>query len=203
MEVTVKNEDSREYDLLSCTDYYNYYGGLIAAAKSVRGSLPLALVGDASDPARIKMRSTFEEAKLVLRSRLLNPKWLAGLRRHGFKGAGEISHMMDVIYGWDATAEIIEDWMWEAAARAWALDEDLSSWIEGANPFALRNILDKLLEAASRGLWDAPDEITERLKERYLELEGRLEEFGDQAPGQSPSPASGQAPGPASEREAP
>ena len=104
MDVTVKNEDSREYDMMSCTDYYNYYGGLIVAAKTVRGALPFAVMGDSADPKRVKMRTTFEEAKHVLRSRLVNPKWLQGMKRHGYKGAGDISHMMDVVLGWDATA---------------------------------------------------------------------------------------------------
>ena len=51
MDVTVKNEDSREYDMMSCTDFYNYYGGLIAAVDTVRGEMPLALVGDRSTEA--------------------------------------------------------------------------------------------------------------------------------------------------------
>ncbi|MDR0548826.1 MAG: cobaltochelatase subunit CobN, partial [Deltaproteobacteria bacterium] len=91
MDVTVKNDDSREFDLLSCTDYYNYYGGLIVAAKSVRGSYPLTLAGDSSDPERVKTRNAKEEAKRVFRARLVNPKWLNGLKRHGYKGAGDIS----------------------------------------------------------------------------------------------------------------
>ncbi|MDR1395844.1 MAG: cobaltochelatase subunit CobN [Deltaproteobacteria bacterium] len=179
MDVTVKNEDSREFDLLSCTDYYNYYGGLIAAAKSVRGTYPLALAGDSSDPRRVRMRTAAQEARHILRSRLVNPKWLAGLKRHGYKGAGDISHMMDVLLGWDATAGIIEDWMYEKAARAWVLDAEMAAWMKEVNPYARQNILDKLLEAARRGLWQIAPEMEEELKEAYLELEGQLEEIND------------------------
>jgi cobaltochelatase CobN len=179
MDVTVKNEDSREYDLLSCTDYYNYYGGLIVAAKTVRGVYPLALTGDSSDPQRVKTRTAAQEAKRVLRTRLVNPKWLKGLMRHGYKGAGDISHMSDVLLGWDATASIIDDWMFEKAARAWVLDKEMKEWMEKVNPFARRNILDKLLEAISRGLWENPGQLEEELREEYLELEGRLEDFTD------------------------
>ncbi|MDR1920948.1 MAG: cobaltochelatase subunit CobN [Candidatus Adiutrix sp.] len=179
MDVTVKNEDSREYDMMSCTDYYNYYGGLIAAAKTVRGAYPLSLMGDGSDPGRVKVRSTHEEAKHVLRARLVNPKWLSGLKRHGYKGAGDISHMMDVLLGWDATAEVVDDWMYEKAARAYALDPDMATWMKEVNPHALQNILDKLLEAVSRGMWRADEAMEKELREAYLEIEGELEEWSD------------------------
>jgi len=176
MDVTVKNEDSREYDILSCTDYYNYYGGLITAAKVVRGELPFALVGDSSDPKRVQVRTTFEEAKHIFRSRVLNPKWIEGLKRHGYKGAGDLSKVMDIILGWDATAEVIEDFMYERFAAKYALDPDMQQWLKEVNPYALQNILDKLLEAIHRGLWQASPEMEARLKEAYLDIEGVIEE---------------------------
>jgi cobaltochelatase CobN len=177
MDVTVKNEDSREYDMMSCTDYYNYYGGMITAVKTVRGQMPVALMGDSADPKRVKMRTTFEEAKHVLRSRLVNPKWLTGMKRHGYKGAGDISHMMDVVLGWDATAEVVEDWMYEKIANAYALDAEMQEWMKSVNPFALQNILDKLLEAISRGMWNTDDDMEAQLREAYLEMEGEIEDW--------------------------
>ncbi|MBW1709127.1 MAG: cobaltochelatase subunit CobN [Deltaproteobacteria bacterium] len=177
MDVTVKNEDSREYDMMSCTDYYNYYGGLIVAAKTVRGKLPFALVGDSADPKRVKMRTTFEEAKHVLRARLTNPKWLEGMKRHGYKGAGDISHMMDVVLGWDATAEVIDDWMYKKIAEKYALDPAMQEWMKEVNPYALQNILDKLIEAISRGMWNADKDMENELREAYLEMEGEIEEL--------------------------
>ncbi|MFZ5453872.1 MAG: cobaltochelatase subunit CobN [Thermodesulfobacteriota bacterium] len=176
MDVTVKNEDSREYDMFSCTDYYNYYGGLIVAVKAVRGELPFALMGDASDPKRVKMRTTFEEAKHVFRSRLLNPKWIEGLKRHGYKGAGDLSKMMDVVLGWDATAEVVDDFMYERFADKYALDPEMQKWLKEVNPYALQNILDKLLEAINRGMWNASQEMTDKLREAYLDIEGEIEE---------------------------
>lgn len=176
MELTVKNEDTREYDMMSCTDFYNYYGGLITAVKTVRGKLPFAVVGDSADPQRIKMRTTFEEAKHVFRSRLLNPKWLEGMKRHGYKGAGDISKMMDVALGWDATAEVVDDWMYEGLADKYALDPKMKKWMKDVNPYALQNILDKLLEAISRGMWKADDDMEAELRDAYLEIEGDIEE---------------------------
>ena len=177
MDTTVKNEDSREYDMMSCTDYYNYYGGLIVAAKTVRGEAPLSFMGDSSDPSRVKMRTTQEEAKHILRARLINPKWLDGLKRHGYKGAGDISHMMDVMLGWDATAEVMDDWMYERVANKYALDQDMKDWMKEVNPYALQNILDKLLEAIKRGMWNASDDMEEALMQEYLDIEGEIEEL--------------------------
>ena len=179
MDVTVKNEDSREYDMMSCTDYYNYYGGMIVAVKTVRGHLPFALMGDSSDPKRVKMRTTNEEAKHVLRSRLVNPKWLEGMKRHGYKGAGDISHVMDIVLGWDATGEVIDDWMYEKIANTYALDPGMQEWMKEVNPYALQNILDKLLEAISRGMWQADSDMEENLRNAYLTMEGEIEEWND------------------------
>jgi cobaltochelatase CobN len=181
MDVTVKNEDSREYDMMSCTDFYNYYGGLIAASATVRGTMPFALVGDSSDPRRVLLRTTHEEAKHVLRSRLLNPKWLEGLKRHGYKGAGDISKVMDIIIGWDATAEVMEDWMYERVANRYALDPEMQKWLKEVNPYALQNILDKLLETIERGMWNATDAMRDQLRDTYLEVEGDIEEAVDSA----------------------
>ena len=179
MDVTVKNEDSREYDMMSCTDYYNYYGGMIVAVKTVRGHLPFAVMGDSSDPKRVKMRTTNEEAKHVLRSRLVNPKWLEGMKRHGYKGAGDISHVMDIVLGWDATGEVIDDWMYAEIAKTYALDPGMQEWMKEVNPYALQNILDKLLEAISRGMWQAEGDMEEQLRNAYLEMEGEIEEWND------------------------
>lgn len=182
MDVTVKNEDTREWDLLSCTDFYDYHGGLIAAATSVRGNAPLSLVGDSSDPRQVAVRSLGEETKLVLRARVLNPTWIEGLRRHGYKGAGDLSKVLDILFGWDATAGVMQDWMYERVADRYALDPDLQAWLAQVNPHALANILDKLLEAIRRGLWAASEQRTAELRAAYLAVEGDLEEAVDEDP---------------------
>lgn len=179
MDVAVKNEDSREYDMMSCTDFYNYFGGLIVASKSVRGKAPSSYVGDSSDPQRINMRSTEEEAKFIIRSRITNPKWINGMKRHGYKGASDISKMMDVILGWDATADVMEDWMYEKVAEKLALDDEIKQWMKEKNPYALHNIISKLLEAANRHMWKPKDKTHRQLMETYLEIEGEIEELTD------------------------
>jgi cobaltochelatase CobN len=176
MDVTVKNEDTREYDLYSCTDFYNYYGGLIAAVETVRGKMPFALAGDSSDPRRVVVRTTQEETRHILRSRLINPKWLEGMKRHGYKGAGDISKVMDIIIGWDATADTMEDWMYERVAARYALDPAMQEWFSEVNPYALQNIIDKLLETIQRGMWNAKEETERRLRDAYLDIEGEIED---------------------------
>jgi cobaltochelatase CobN len=176
MDVTVKNEDSREYDMYSCVDYYNYYGGLIASAGVVRGEMPLAIAGDSSDPKRVIVRTMQEETKHILRSRLLNPKWLDGMKRHGYKGAGDISFVMDIILGWDATADTMEDWMYDRVAERYALDPAMQEWFKQVNPYALQNIIDKLLETVDREMWNATDEMKDRLRDAYLDIEGEIED---------------------------
>jgi cobaltochelatase CobN len=176
MDATVKNEDTREYDMYSCTDFYNYYGGLIASAESVRGQMPFALTGDSSDPRRVVVRTTQEETKHVLRSRLLNPKWLEGMKRHGYKGAGDISKVMDIIIGWDATADTMEDWMYERVAERYALDPAIQEWFREVNPYALQNIIDKLIETIRREMWNTTEEMEDRLRDAYLDIEGDIED---------------------------
>jgi|UniRef100_A0A7C3V556 cobaltochelatase CobN len=135
MDVTVNNEDSREYDMLPCTDSYNYYGGLITAAKAIRGELPFALMGDSSNPKRVQVQTTFEEAKHIFRSRVLNPKWIEGLKRHGYKGASNLFKVMDITMGWDATGEVIEDFVHERFAAKYALDLYMQQWLKKVNPY--------------------------------------------------------------------
>ena len=117
-----------------------------------------------------------EETKHILRSRLLNPKWLEGLKRHGYKGAGDISKVLDIIIGWDATADVMEDWMYERVAQRYALDPEMQKWLKSVNPYALQNILDKLLETIQRGMWNASDPMQQQLRDAYLSVEGDIEE---------------------------
>lgn len=176
LDLTVKNEDTREYDMLDGDDFYSYHGGMIAAVKALKGELPRSYCGDSSDPDRVKTRSTVEETKHIFRARILNPKWIQSMQRHGYKGAGDISRMVDIAFGWDATAEVLEDWMYEELANKYALDKEMQEWLKKVNPHALQNITERLLEAVERGMWQASDEMKEELRDVYLEIEGWIEE---------------------------
>ncbi len=168
--------DNREYDMMDSDDFYSYHGGMIAAVRAFKGENPQAYIGDSSDPGRIKTRSTAEEAKHVFRARLLNPKWIHSMQRHGYKGAGDISRTVDIAFGWDATAEVLEDWMYEQLAQKYVLDKQVQEWLKDVNPYALQNMIERLLEAVQRGMWDAKLQMKEELQDIYLEVEGKLEE---------------------------
>jgi cobaltochelatase CobN len=175
MDMAVKNQDTREYDMLDSDDFYSYHGGMITAVRVFKGEAPRAYIGDSADPDRIKTRSTAEEAKHVFRSRILNPKWIESMKRHGYAGAADMSRMVDIAFGWDATAEVIDDWMYEALADKYALDRDMQDWLKDVNPHALQNITERLLEAIERDMWNATDEMKQELQDIYLDIEGVLE----------------------------
>ena len=174
-QVVVKNEDTREYDFLDGDDFYSYQGGMIAAVRHFSGKDPQAFSCDTSDPDRIKVRTVKEEAKHIFRARILNPKWIESMKKHGFKGAGDFSRMVDVAFGWDATANTMEDWMYEALANTYALDREMQDFFNEHNKYALHNIAERLLEAVERGMWDASEEMVDELKELMMEVEGELE----------------------------
>jgi cobaltochelatase CobN len=173
--LTVKNEESRECDILDGDDWYDVHGGMINAVKTLGGKAPRSYCGDSSDPSRVKIRSTAEETCHVFRSRLLNPKYIEGLKRHGYRGAAELSRVPDFVLGWDATVEVVEDWMYEDLAKKYVLDVDMQQWLKDVNPYALQNMTERLLEAIERGMWAASEEMKKQLQQLYLQIEGILE----------------------------
>jgi cobaltochelatase CobN len=176
-EVAVKNVDNREHDLFDSDDYFQYHGGMIAAVRALTGRSPKGFIGDSADPSRPRTRSLSEEARRVFRSRVANPKWIEAMQRHGYKGAFELSATVDYLFGYDATAGVVEGWMYRDVTQKYVLDEKVRDFMQESNPWALRAIAERLLEAAERGLWSEPDpEDLEALKAAYLENEGMLEE---------------------------
>ena len=179
IDVTVKNQDSREYDILDGDDWYDAHGGMISAVKTFKGEAPRSYCGDSSDPNRVKLRSTAEETKYVFRSRLLNPKWIESVKRHDYQGAGDLSRTVDFVFGWDATVEVVKDWMYEELAEKYVLDLEMQKWLKEVNPFALQNMVERFLEAIERGMWQATEEMKKQLQKLYLDIEGLLEGAGE------------------------
>jgi cobaltochelatase CobN len=179
IEVAVKNVDSREHDILDSDDYYQFHGGMVAAVRAQTGREPAAYLGDSSDPSRVVARTLAEETRRVFRARVANPRWIASMIRHGYKGAAELSATVDYLFGYDATTGVAEDWMYEQVAQRYLLDEDVAEFMTRSNPWAGRAIAERLLEAADRGLWSAPEEaMLAAVRDRFLALEGELEEVG-------------------------
>ncbi|HID19340.1 MAG TPA: cobaltochelatase subunit CobN [Methanophagales archaeon] len=169
-----------EYDLLGCCCYFGTHGGLTTAAREISGKDVHAYYGDTRDRDKIEVRSLADEVRRVVRSKLLNPKWIDGMKRHGYKGAGDISKRIGRVYGWEATTQEVDDWIFDDIARTFVLDTEMREFFEQNNPWALEEVGRRLLEAYERGLWDADDEVIEGLKSAYLEMEGWIEEkMGD------------------------
>ena len=175
--VAVKNTDTREHDIADSDDYYQYHGGMVATVRHLTGAAPRAYVGDSTRPEQVRTRSLHEESARVFRSRVVNPRWVQAMRRHGYKGAFELAATVDYLFGWDATTGVVADWMYERLTAAYVLDPETREFLERSNPWALRGITERLLEAVDRGLWEAPEDATlQALRQAYLQVEGQLEE---------------------------
>ncbi|WP_433335145.1 cobaltochelatase subunit CobN [Spirillospora sp. CA-294931] len=174
--VAAKNQDTREHDIVDSDDYFQYHGGMVAMVRSLTGANPAAYVGDSAMPEQVRTRTLAEETHRVFRARVVNPRWIAAMRRHGYKGAFELAATVDYLFGYDATAGVVDDWMYESLAKEYVFDDETRAFMERSNPWALRGITERLLEAADRELWAEPDpEVLDRLRRTYLELEGDLE----------------------------
>jgi len=179
VEIAIHNQDNREHDILDSDDYLQFHGGMIAAIRALTGQKPLAMFGDSSDPEGARVRDLEDELRRVFRARVANPRWLRSIQRHGYKGALEMAATVDYLFGFDATTGVIEDWMYEEIASKYIFDAKSAEFLESSNPWARHEMIGRLLEAASRCLWAAPDPDTlARLKAVYLASEGALEGRG-------------------------
>jgi cobaltochelatase CobN len=174
--VAAKNVDTREHDIADSDDYFQYHGGMVATVRALTGSAPAAYIGDSTRPESVRTRSLSEETSRVFRARVVNPKWLAAMRRHGYKGAFELAATVDYLFGYDATTGVVDDWMYEKLTQTYVLDPENRSFLERSNPWALHGIAERLLEAVERRMWSDPDPaLLAELQQAYLDTEGDLE----------------------------
>ena len=172
IDVAVKNQDNREHDIFDSDDYLQDHGGMIATIRSLTGADPKAWFGDSANPDRPLVRSLAEEATRVVRTRVINPRWIEAMQRHGYKGAFEMAATVDYLFGYDATAKVVDDWMYDKVTDAYVADPQVRKFFEQSNPWALKSIAEKLLEAAERNMWAASDDALATLRQAVLEAEG-------------------------------
>ncbi|WP_399139797.1 cobaltochelatase subunit CobN [Streptomyces sp. NBUA17] len=174
--VAAKNTDTREHDIADSDDYFQYHGGMVATVRALRGTAPEAYIGDSTRPETVRTRTLVEETSRVFRARVVNPKWIEAMRRHGYKGAFELAATVDYLFGYDATTGVLADWMYDKLTETYVLDPANREFLQEANPWALHGIAERLLEAESRGMWEKPDpSVLAALRQAYLETEGNLE----------------------------
>jgi cobaltochelatase CobN len=166
VEAVVQNQDNREHDLLDSDDYYQFEGGAAAAVEMLQGRARPVYHNDHSRPERPVIRTLEEEIGRVVRSRVANPKWLAGVMRHGYKGAFEIAATVDYLFAFAATTHAVRDHHFDIVSAAVLEDEAVRAFVEGANPDALADIADRLAEAIERGLWRPRSNSARGLVER-------------------------------------
>jgi cobaltochelatase CobN len=174
--VAAKNTDTREHDIADSDDYFQYHGGMVATVRALTGKAPAAYIGDNTRPDAVRTRTLSEETTRVFRARVVNPRWINAMRRHGYKGAFEMAATVDYLFGYDATAHVMADWMYERLSAEYVLDDENRKFMAESNPWALHGMAERLLEAAGRGMWAQPDQATlDGLKQVLLETEGELE----------------------------
>jgi len=177
MQVVLHNQDNREHDLLDSDDYYQFQGGLTAAVRSLQGKNPQTYFGDNSLPTQPRIRQLREEIARVYRSRVINPKWIAGIMRHGYKGGFEMAATVDFLFAYDATAQCVEDHMYQGIVDTYLLDPVVCEFIQDKNPWALRDIAERLLEAHKRNLWqDVSTQTLSNLRNLVHQAEAVIEE---------------------------
>jgi cobaltochelatase CobN len=174
--VAAKNTDTREHDIADSDDYFQYHGGMIATVRALTGQAPAAYIGDNTRPDAVRTRTLSEETTRVFRARVVNPRWITAMRRHGYKGAFEMAATVDYLFGYDATAGVMADWMYERLSAEYVLDNENRKFMAESNPWALHGMAERLLEAAGRGMWAQPEQVTlDALRQVLLETEGELE----------------------------
>ena len=179
LEVVVQNQDNREHDLLDSDDYYQFQGGMSNAIHVLSGQAPLVYHGDHSNPDAPKIRTLEEELNRVIRSRVLNPKWIKGVQRHGYKGAFEMAATVDYLFAYDATTSLIKDYQYEKVTDTYLLDSHNKTFLEENNPQAMKEMAERLLEAMQRGLWEKPEGYQDQIENILLEFDEQEEKGGD------------------------
>lgn len=177
VEITYQNIDTAEVGITDVDHYFEYLGGVSRAVESKRGARPKIYLSDSLTPAT-RVRTLEETVALETRTKVLNPKWHEGMLKHGFSGVAEIEHQVTNTFGWSATADAVDDWVYTEVAETFVLDEAMLARLRSLNPYSARTMVGRLLEANGRGYWDATPEVIERLQEAFTGLEDQLEGVG-------------------------
>ncbi len=165
-----------EYDLLGCCCYFGSHGGLTVAARTLSKKDVPVYYGDTRGKDSVSVRTLADEIRRVVQTKLLNPKWIEGMKRHGYKGASDISKRVTHVYGWEATTGEVDDRIFDDIAKTFILDDEMREFFSEKNPWALEEMGRRLLEANARGLWNTDGSLLEDLKSAYLQIEGDIED---------------------------
>lgn len=178
-QVTIKNMSDRETDIFDVDDVYTYLGGLNAFVRAYGNNPLYSLIGDDSDPDKTRLRSLDEECRYVFRSKVLNPRFLNGLREHRYAGAMVLMNISKFMIGWDGTSDSLDGWIYEKYCEKFIQDDDVFDWIRSVNPDAAVSMITNMFEASKRGFWKPSERLDKELRKKLDTLDGDLEEARD------------------------
>ena len=174
VEATYQNIDTFEIGITDVDHYFEYLGGISKAVEKRASSRPAIYLSDTLSPDA-KIRSLEETVRLETRAKTLNPKWYEGMLKHGFRGVAEIEGHLSNTFGWSATADAVDDWIYTEVANTFVLDEVMLERLRNLNPHSAHSLVGRLLEANGRGYWDAEPDVLDQLREIIGSLEDQLE----------------------------
>ena len=177
VDVTYNKVASDEHDLLGCCCYFSNQGGMTAASRQLSGKDVKAYYGDTREPKDINVHTLADEIRRTVRTKLFNPRWIEGEMQHGYKGCTDIMKRITRVYGWEASTQEVDDWIFDDITSTFVNDPKMKDFFKENNPYALEEIARRMLEANQRGLWNAKDDVLEELKENYVEIESWMEDI--------------------------
>ncbi|MBR7888278.1 cobaltochelatase subunit CobN [Marinomonas sp. A79] len=176
LDAVVQNQDNREHDILDSDDYYQFQGGMTNAVMEFSGQAPSVYHSDHSNPSAPKIRTLKEELNRVVRSRVLNPKWIDAMQSHGYKGAFEMTATVDYLFAYGATTDLVADYQYEQVTDRLLLDPDNQAFMRDNNPHALEEMGERLLEAIQRGMWQNAEIHRQKIQSLLLDLDQQQEQ---------------------------
>ena len=174
VEATYQNIDTFEIGLTDVDHYFEYLGGVSKAVEKRAQARPSIYLSD-SLSREVKIRSLEETVRLETRAKTLNPKWYEGMLKHGFRGVAEIENHVSNTFGWSATADAVDDWIYSEVANTFVFDESMLERLKELNPHSAHSLVRRLLEANGRGYWETDQSVLEKLQEIMRDLEDQLE----------------------------
>jgi len=176
VQLVVHNQDDKEHDILDSDDYYQFQSRLSSAVKKLSGKFPEMYHGDLSKFGLSKISKLQDEINKVVISRILNPKWINGMKDNGYTGAFEFSATLDSLYAFAASTEVVSDWCYEEVYKSWLCDLDLRNFFLENNPWALRDIAQRFLEIVNRKMWNnCSSDVIENLKNIIINTDSIIE----------------------------
>jgi magnesium chelatase subunit H len=173
VEATYQNIDSFEIGITDVDHYFEYLGGISKAVETASKARPAIFLSDSLSP-QTKIRSLKETVRLESRTKILNPKWYEGMLKHGFRGVAEIENHVTNTFGWSATADAVDPWIYTDIAKTFLLDADMFERLQQLNPHSTRSLTARLLEAHERGYWKPDEAVVERLRDLSEDLAQRV-----------------------------